>query len=202
MNTLKDITTVNKLYTNFEDYKDKTITVGGWVRSIRDSKTFGFITISDGTDFNTLQIVFSDDKISNFDQVKRLNVGSAIIAKGVLIATPDAKQPFELQAEEIEIEGASTPDYPLQKKRHSLEFLRELTHLRQRTNTFQAVFRIRSMAAYAIHKFFQENNFVYVHTPIITASDCEGAGEMFKVTTLDINNIPVDEDGNIDYKKD
>ncbi|MBE5930084.1 MAG: asparagine--tRNA ligase, partial [Lachnospiraceae bacterium] len=179
----------------------KKVTVGGWVRSVRDSKAFGFIVLNDGTFFETLQVVYHDT-MDNFAEISKLNVGSAIIVTGELVATPDAKQPFEIQAEEVFVEGASTPDYPLQKKRHTLEFLRTMTHLRPRTNTFQAVFRVRSLIAYAIHKFFQERDFVYVHTPLITGSDCEGAGEMFRVTTMDMENVPKNEDGSVDYTKD
>ena len=196
-----ELTTIRELFKNREGYLDKEVTVGGWIRSIRDSKTFGFIVLNDGSYFDTLQIVYHD-KMENFAEVSKLNVGAAIIVKGTLVATPQAKQPFEIQAEEVVIEGASAPDYPLQKKRHSLEYLRTISHLRPRTNTFQAVFRIRSMAAYAIHQFFQERGFVYVHTPLITASDCEGAGEMFQVTTLDLNNIPKDKEGNVDFAQD
>ena len=196
-----DLITIRELYRNKENYLDKNITVGGWVRSVRDSKTFGFIVLNDGTFFETLQIVYSDN-LNNFNEISKLNVGSAIIVSGKLVATPQAKQPFEIQAEEVFIEGASTPDYPLQKKRHSMEFLRTITHLRPRTNTFQAVFRVRSLAAYAIHKFFQERDFVYVHTPLITGSDCEGAGEMFQVTTMDLSNVPMTEDGKVDFSQD
>ena len=196
-----DLITIRELYRNKENYLDKTITVGGWVRSVRDSKTFGFIVLNDGTFFETLQIVYSDN-LNNFNEISKLNVGSAIIVSGKLVATPQAKQPFEIQAEEVFVEGASTPDYPLQKKRHSMEFLRTITHLRPRTNTFQAVFRVRSLAAYAIHKFFQERDFVYVHTPLITGSDCEGAGEMFQVTTMDLTNVPMTEDGKVDFSQD
>ncbi len=196
-----DLITVRELYRNRENYLEKTITVGGWVRSVRDSKTFGFIVLNDGTFFETLQIVYHDT-LDNFAEINRLNVGSAILVTGKLVATPQAKQPFEIQAEEVVLEGASTPEYPLQKKRHTLEFLRTMTHLRPRTNTFQAVFRVRSLAAYAIHKFFQERDFVYVHTPLITGSDCEGAGEMFQVTTMDLNNIPMTEDGKVDFTQD
>ena len=188
-------------YREREKFLDKEVTVGGWVRSVRDSKTFGFIVLHDGSFFETLQIVYHDS-MENFAEISKLNVGAAIIVKGTLVATPQAKQPFEIQAEEIIVEGASAPDYPLQKKRHSLEYLRTMTHLRPRTNTFQAVFRIRSLCAYAIHKFFQEQGFVYVHTPLITGSDCEGAGEMFRVTTLDMKNPPLTEEGNIDYSQD
>ena len=195
------LTTVKEIYRNREQYLDKEITVGGWVRSVRDSKAFGFIVLHDGSFFETLQIVYHDN-MENFAEVSKLNVGAAIIVKGTLVATPQAKQPFEIQASEVFVEGGSAPDYPLQKKRHSLEYLRTMTHLRPRTNTFQAVFRVRSLCAYAIHKFFQERDFVYVHTPLITGSDCEGAGEMFQVTTLDPKNIPMTEDGKVDYSQD
>ena len=196
-----ELVTVRELYRNREQYLGKKVTVGGWVRSVRDSKAFGFIVLNDGTFFETLQVVYHDT-MDNFAEVSKLNVGSAIIVTGELVATPDAKQPFEIQAEEVFVEGTSTPDYPLQKKRHTLEFLRTMTHLRPRTNTFQAVFRVRSLTAYAIHKFFQERDFVYVHTPLITGSDCEGAGEMFRVTTMDMENVPKNEDGSVDYTKD
>ncbi len=192
---------IKSLYHDKEKYIDKKISVGGWVRNNRDSKTFGFIVLNDGSFFEPLQIVYGD-KLANFAQISKLNVGSAVIATGTLVATPDAKQPFEIQADSIEIEGMSTADYPLQKKRHTFEYLRTITHLRARTNTFQAVFRVRSLIAYAIHTFFQERGFVYVHTPIITGSDCEGAGEMFQVTTLDLENLPKTEDGKVDYSKD
>lgn len=195
------LTTVKEIYREREKFLNREVTVGGWVRSVRDSKTFGFIVLHDGSFFETLQIVYHDS-MENFAEISKLNVGAAIIVKGTLVATPQAKQPFEIQAEEIIVEGASAPDYPLQKKRHSLEYLRTMTHLRPRTNTFQAVFRIRSLCAYAIHKFFQEQGFVYVHTPLITGSDCEGAGEMFRVTTLDMKNPPLTEEGNIDYSQD
>ena len=184
-----ELVTVKELYKHREQYLDKEITVGGWIRSIRDSKTFGFIVVNDGTFFETLQVVYHDT-MENFADISKLNVGAAIIVKGTLVATPQAKQPFEIQATEVVVEGASAPDYPLQK------------HLRPRTNTFQAVFRVRSLIAYAIHQFFQERGFVYVHTPIITGSDCEGAGEMFRVTTLDMENIPKNEDGTVDYSQD
>ena len=195
------LTTVKEIYRNREEYLDKEVTVGGWVRSVRDSKTFGFIVLHDGSFFETLQVVYHDT-MENFQAISKLNVGAAIVVKGTLVATPQAKQPFEIQATEIMVEGDSAADYPLQKKRHSMEYLRTISHLRPRTNTFQAVFRIRSMAAYAIHQFFQERGFVYVHTPLITASDCEGAGEMFQVTTLDLNNIPKDKEGNVDFAQD
>ena len=196
-----ELISVKELFRNKEQYLDKKVTVGGWVRSIRDSKTFGFIVINDGTFFEPLQVVYGD-KLDNFAEINKINVGAALIVTGTLVATPQAKQPFEIQADEVVIEGASTPDYPLQKKRHTLEYLRTITHLRARTNTFQAVFRVRSLAAYAIHQFFQERGFVYVHTPLITGSDCEGAGEMFRVTTLDMDETPRTEDGKIDYSQD
>ena len=186
---------IKDLYENKENFIDKEIEVGGWVRSIRDSKTFGFIVLNDGTCFKPLQL-------DNFSEVSKTNIGAALIVKGKLVATPNAKQPFEIQAEEVIIEGESTGDYPLQKKRHSFEYLRTISHLRPRTNTFAAVFRVRSVLAYAIHKFFQEQGFVYTHTPIITGSDAEGAGEMFRVTTLDMNNLPKKEDGTVDNSKD
>lgn len=195
------LTTIREIYKNREEYLNQEITVGGWVRSVRDSKTFGFIVLHDGSYFQTLQIVYNDS-MDNFSDVSKLNVGAAIIVKGKLVATPQAKQPFEIQAEEVTVEGASAPDYPLQKKRHTLEYLRTMTHLRPRTNTFQAVFRVRSLLAYAIHKFFQERGFVYVHTPLITGSDAEGAGEMFQVTTLDLQNLPLSEDGKVDFSQD
>lgn len=196
-----ELTTIRELYRSREEYLGKKVSVGGWVRSVRDSKAFGFIVLNDGTFFETLQIVYHDT-MENFAEISKLNVGSAILVTGELVATPDAKQPFEIQAEEVTVEGASTPDYPLQKKRHTLEFLRTMTHLRPRTNTFQAVFRVRSLIAYAIHKYFQERDFVYVHTPLITGSDCEGAGEMFRVTTMDMENMPKNQDGSVDYTKD
>ncbi|MEE0173654.1 MAG: asparagine--tRNA ligase [Dorea formicigenerans] len=197
MNLIK----IRELYKNQEAYLDKEITVGGWVRSIRDSKAFGFIVINDGTFFTPLQVVYHDD-MENFEEISKLNVGAAVVVTGTLVATPQAKQPFEIQAKTVTVEGASAPDYPLQKKRHSFEYLRTIAHLRPRTNTFQAVFRVRSLTAYALHKFFQERGFVYVHTPIITGSDCEGAGEMFRVTTMDMENIPKTENGAVDYTQD
>ena len=192
---------IRELYKNQEAYLDKEITVGGWVRSIRDSKAFGFIVINDGTFFTPLQVVYHDD-MENFEEISKLNVGAAVVVTGTLVATPQAKQPFEIQAKTVTVEGASAPDYPLQKKRHSFEYLRTIAHLRPRTNTFQAVFRVRSLTAYALHKFFQERGFVYVHTPIITGSDCEGAGEMFRVTTMDMGNVPKTENGAVDYTQD
>ncbi len=196
-----ELINIRDLFRDKEKYFGNKVTVGGWVRSVRDSKTFGFIVVNDGTFFEPLQVVYHDN-MENFAKISKLNVGAAIIVTGTLIATPDAKQPFEIQADSIDVEGESTPDYPLQKKRHSMEYLRTITHLRPRTNTFQAVFRVRSLIAYAIHQFFQERNFVYVHTPLITGSDCEGAGEMFQVTTMDLNNVPKTEDGKVDYTKD
>ena len=196
-----DLINIRDLFRNREKYLGTTVKVGGWVRSVRDSKTFGFVVVNDGTFFEPLQVVYHDT-MENFAQISKLNVGAAVIVTGTLVATPEAKQPFEIQADTIEVEGESTPDYPLQKKRHSMEYLRTITHLRPRTNTFQAVFRVRSLIAYAIHQFFQERNFVYVHTPLITGSDCEGAGEMFQVTTMDLNNVPKTEEGRIDYSKD
>ncbi len=192
---------VRELYSSPEKFAGKTVKVGGWVRTVRDSKVFGFVELNDGSYFKSVQIVI-DDKLDNFSEVIHLNVGSAIIAEGELVLTPEAKQPFEIKASMIKVEGESAPDYPLQKKRHSLEFLRTIAYLRPRTNTFSAVFRIRSEAAYAIHKFFNERGFVYAHTPIITGSDCEGAGEMFRITTLDLDNVPKTEDGKTDYSKD
>ena len=196
-----NLVTVKDLYRNTDKYIDQTIEVGGWVRNIRDSKTFGFIVLNDGTFFETLQVVFHDT-MDNFAEICKLNVGAAIIVKGKLVATPQAKQKFEIQAESVVVEGPSTPDYPVQPKRHSMEFLRTITHLRPRTNTFQAVFRVRSLCAYAIHQFFQERGFVYVHTPLITGSDCEGAGEMFQVTTMDLNSVPKTEEGAVDFSQD
>lgn len=196
-----ELLSVREIFRNKEEYLGKEIEIGGWVRSIRDSKTFGFIVLNDGTFFEPIQVVYNDT-MENFAKVSKLNVGAALIVKGTLVATPQAKQPFEIQAKEVVIEGESTPDYPLQKKRHTLEYLRTITHLRARTNTFQAVFRVRSLCAYAIHKFFQERDFVYVHTPLITGSDCEGAGEMFQVTTMDLTNVPMTEDGKVDFSQD
>ena len=195
------MTTIKEVFCEREKFLDKKITIGGWVRSIRDSKTFGFIVVNDGTYFQPMQVVYGD-KLDNFAQVSKLNVGAAIIVTGTLVATPKAKQPFEIQAEEVLVEGASAPDYPLQKKRHTFEYLRTISHLRPRTNTFQAVFRVRSLTAYAIHRFFQERGFVYVHTPLITASDAEGAGEMFQVTTLNLADVPKNDKGEIDYTQD
>ena len=195
-------TELKSVFENIGSFDGKEVTVAGWVRTIRDSKKFGFIEINDGTYFKNTQIVFEDGVVDNYKEIAKLNVGSAIYVTGKIVATPEMKQPFEIKAEKIEIEGRSTPDYPLQKKRHSVEFLREIAHLRPRTNTFSAVFRVRSVAAFALHKFFNERNFVYVHTPLITGSDCEGAGEQFRVTTLDMTNPPLTEDGKVDFSKD
>ena len=196
-----ELTNIREIFRNKDKFADKEVTIGGWVRSNRNSKNFGFIVVNDGTFFEPVQVVYGNG-LDNYDEVGKINVGAAIIVRGTLVLTPDAKQPFEIQAAEVTVEGASTPDYPLQKKRHTFEYLRTISHLRPRTNTFEAVFRVRSLCAYAIHKFFQERDFVYVHTPLITGSDCEGAGEMFQVTTLDLNNLPMTEDGKVDFSKD
>ena len=193
---------IKKLIDGADAYADQSVTVCGWVRTLRDSKAIGFIEINDGSCFKGVQIVFEAAKLANYKDIAKLNVGSAIKVTGKLILTPNANQPFEINADEISVEGFSTPDYPLQKKRHSLEYLRTIAHLRPRTNTFNAVFRIRSEAAYAIHKFFIDRGFVYAHTPLISCSDCEGAGEMFKVTTFDLANVPKNEDGSVDYSED
>ncbi|MBQ8174714.1 MAG: asparagine--tRNA ligase [Clostridia bacterium] len=195
-------TLVREIYADSAALAEREITVGGWARSIRDSRAFGFIDLNDGSSFKGVQIVFEREKIENYDEIAHLNVGSAVVVTGILVLTPEAKQPFEIKAVRIEVEGTSTPDYPLQKKRHTLEFLRDIAYLRPRTNLFSAVFRVRSEIAYAIHEFFHNRGFVYVHTPLITASDCEGAGEMFRVTTLDMENPPRTEDGKIDFSKD
>ncbi len=195
-------TVVKSLYRDTKTYGGKEVTVSGWVRTVRSSKNFGFIELNDGSFFSSVQIVIEAEKLDNYTELSKLNVGAAITVTGILELTPQAKQPFEIKAGEVTIDGSSTPDYPLQKKRHSFEYLRTIAHLRPRTNTFAAVFRVRSMIAYAIHRFFQERGFVYVHTPLITGSDCEGAGEMFRVTTLDMKNPPRTEDGEIDYSED
>ena len=192
---------IRELFHNTAAYIGKTVTVGGWVRSVRASKAFGFIVLNDGTFFTPLQVVYHDN-LNNFQEISKTNVGAALVVTGTIVETPEAKQPFEMQAESVLIEGASAPDYPLQKKRHTLEFLRTMTHLRPRTNTFQAVFRVRSLIAFAIHQFFRERDFVYVHTPIITGSDCEGAGEMFQVTTMNLNHLPRTEDDKVDFNQD
>ncbi len=194
-------TTVKSLFANPEQFADKEISISGWVRTIRSSNVFGFIEINDGTFFKNIQVVFESQILENYKEIASMNVGAALNITGTFVLTPDAKQPFELKATAIDVEGTSTPDYPLQKKRHSLEFLRSIAYLRPRTNTFSAVFRVRSLAAYAIHKFFNERDFLYVHTPIITGSDCEGAGEMFRVTTMDMENVPM-VDGKPDFSQD
>ncbi len=196
-----ELISVRELFKNTDAYADKEVQIGGWVRNRRPSKQFGFIVLNDGTYFTPVQVVYNDS-IENFQEISKINIGAALIVKGKLVLTPGSKQPFEIQAESVTVEGPSTGDFPLQPKRHSMEFLRTITHLRPRTNTFQAVFRVRSLAAMAIHQFFQDRDFVYVHTPLITGSDCEGAGEMFQVTTLDLNNVPKTEDGKIDFSQD
>ncbi|QOR33910.1 asparagine--tRNA ligase [Clostridium sp. 'deep sea'] len=198
---MQDFTLIKQLFRNSESFSDKEIIVTGWVRSNRASNKFGFLAINDGSFFNALQVVY-EEELSNFKDACKFNIGTALIIKGKLVLTPNAKQPFELKASEIIVEGESTPDFPLQKKRHSFEYLRSIAHLRPRTNTFAAVNRVRSEAAFALHKFFNDRGFVYVHTPIITGSDCEGAGEMFRVTTLNLSDIPKDEQGKVDYNKD
>ncbi len=195
-------TEIRQIYADMQSFGGKTVTLGGWVRSVRDSKAFGFIDLNDGSSFKGIQVVFERENLANYDEIAKLNVGSAVVVTGVVTLTPEMKQPFELKAASVEVEGTSTPDYPLQKKKHSLEFLREIAYLRPRTNLFSAVFRVRSEVAFAIHEFFNSRGFVYVHTPLITGSDCEGAGEMFRVTTLDMNDVPKTEDGKVDYTKD
>ena len=193
---------IREIYQNPEGFGGKSVTVGGWVRNLRDSKAFGFIDLNDGSYFKSIQVVFERERVENYDAIAAQNVGAALVVTGILTLTPGAKQPFELKADKIEVEGASTPDYPLQPKRHSVEFLREQAYLRPRTNLFSAVFRVRSEVAYAIHSFFHDRGFVYVHTPIITASDAEGAGEMFRITTLDMKNPPLTDAGEVDYSQD
>ena len=193
---------IKSIYNDPASFGGKTVTVGGWVRNLRDSKAFGFIDLNDGSSFKSIQVVFEREKVANYDEIASMNVGAALVVTGVIELTPEAKQPFELKATKVEVEGTSTPDYPLQPKRHTVEYLREQAYLRPRTNLFSAVFRVRSEVAYAIHSFFHSRGFVYVHTPIITGSDAEGAGEMFRVTTIDPENPPRTEDGKIDYSKD
>ena len=194
--------TIAELFAHSEQYADQVITVCGWCRSIRASNAFGFLTLNDGSCFNNLQVVLEENQLTNYREITAQNIGAAFCATGRFVLTPDAKQPFELKATAVNVEGTSTPDYPLQNKKHSMEFLRSIAHLRPRANTFNAVFRVRSKAAYAIHKFFNENGFVYVHTPIVTGSDCEGAGEMFRITTLDLEDLPRTEEGKVDFSKD
>ena len=196
-----DLVSVRELFKNTDAYIGKQVRIGGWVRNRRPSKQFGFIVLNDGTYFTPVQVVYNDS-IENFQEISKINIGAALIVEGTVVATPNSQQAFEIQASTVTVEGASTGDYPLQPKRHTLEFLRTMTHLRPRTNTFQAVFRVRSLAAHAIHCFFQERDFVYVHTPLITGSDCEGAGEMFQVTTMDLSNVPMTEDGKVDFSQD
>ncbi len=193
---------IRELYSDTQSFGNQKVTVGGWARSIRDSKAFGFIDLNDGSCFKGVQVVFEREIIENYDEIAKQNVGTALVVTGTVVLTPENKQPFEIKATSVEVEGSSTPDYPLQKKRHTVEYLREQAYLRPRTNLFSAVFRVRSEAAYAIHSFFHDRGFVYVHTPLITGSDCEGAGEMFRVTTLDVDNPPRTEDGKIDWSQD
>ena len=193
---------LRELFRNTAEYQDKEVLIKGWVRNNRNSNKFGFIELNDGSFFKSVQVVYEEEFIDNFEEISKAYVATALAVKGTVVLTPNAKQPFEIKAKEVVVEATSTPDYPLQPKRHSMEFLREIAHLRPRSNMFSAVYRVRSLVAYAIHKFFQEQHFVYVHTPIITGSDCEGAGEMFRVTTLDMDNPPRNEDGSIDYSQD
>ncbi len=195
-------TTVAQIYKDKESFGGKTVTVCGWARSIRASNAFGFIELNDGSYFSNVQVVFEADKLENYTEIAKQNVGAALVVTGTLELTPEAKQPFEIKAETVAVEGASTPDFPIQKKRHTLEFLRTIPHLRPRTNLYSAVFRVRSEAAFALHEFFHSRGFVYVHTPIITTSDAEGAGEMFRVTSLDLDDLPKTEDGKVDYAED
>ena len=196
-----DYTLVKQLYKNIDEFSGKTVKLAGWVRTLRDSKNFGFIELNDGSFFNNVQIVF-DNTLNNFEEIRKLSISSSIEVEGEVIKTENAKQPFEIKATNITIVNLANLDYPLQKKRHSFEYLRTVAHLRPRTNTFNAVFRVRSVLSYAIHKFFQEKGFVYVHAPLITGSDCEGAGEMFRVTTMDMKNPPLDENGEVDFSQD
>ena len=197
-----DRTTIAAIFADQEALGGQTVTVCGWARTIRDMKTFGFLELNDGSCFRNLQVVFADNQVENFREIAKSNVGASFVVPGTVVLTPEAKQPFEIQADQVLVEGVSNADYPLQKKRHSFEYLRTISHLRPRTNTFQAVFRVRSLIAYAIHKYFQEQGFVYVHTPLITGSDCEGAGEMFQVTTMDLANVPKKDDGTVDFSQD
>lgn len=196
-----ETTLIKNLYRETNNFSGKGVKISGWVRTIRDSKAFGFIELNDGSFFKNVQVIF-EDSLENFKEISKLPLSTSLSVEGTLILTPESKQPFEIKAKKITIEGKSSSDYPLQKKRHTLEYLRTIAHLRPRSNTFSAVFRVRSLAAYAVHKFFQEKGFVYVNTPVITGSDCEGAGEMFRITTLDLNNVPKDQSGNIDFLQD
>ena len=195
-------TAVKAIYADMTAFAEKEVTVGGWVRNLRDSKAFGFIDLNDGSCFKSVQVVFEREKLENYDEIAAQNIGAALVVRGKVSLTPEMKQPFEIKATQITVEGTSTPDYPLQNKRHTVEYLREQAYLRPRTNLFSAVFRVRSEVAFAIHSFFHARGFVYVHTPLITGSDCEGAGEMFRVTTLDPNDPPRKEDGSVDWSKD
>ena len=195
-------TKIAQIFADQEQFGSKEITVCGWARTIRDMKSFGFVELNDGSCFKNLQVVLDANVLDNYKEIAGQNVGAALIVTGTVVLTPEAKQPLEIKASKVQVEGTSTPDYPLQKKRHSVEYLRTIQHLRPRTNLFSATFRVRSVAAHAIHCFFQDRGFVYAQTPLITASDCEGAGEMFQVTTLDLNNVPKTEDGQVDYSKD
>ena len=195
-------TAVKAIYADMDAFAEKEVTVGGWVRNLRDSKAFGFIDLNDGSCFKSVQVVFEREKLDNYDEIAAQNIGAALVVRGIVRLTPEMKQPFEIKATQIAVEGTSTPDYPLQNKRHTVEYLREQAYLRPRTNLFSAVFRVRSEVAFAIHSFFHARGFVYVHTPLITGSDCEGAGEMFRVTTLDPNDPPRKEDGSVDWSKD
>ena len=197
----KEFIEIKQLYRNKEQYIDKTVKVAGWIRTSRMSKNFGFIELNDGSFFKNMQIVI-DEKLENFKEIGKLPISTSLLIEGTLVATQNAKQPVEIQATKIVVEGESDNSYPLQKKRHTVEYLRTIAHLRPRSNLFSAAFRVRSVAAYAIHKFFQDRNFVYAHSPIITGSDCEGAGEMFRLTTLDLNDVPKTEDGKVDYSQD
>ena len=198
---MKDIQ-LRELHRNTAAYDGKEVVVRGWVRTNRSSNKFGFIELNDGTFFKSVQVVYEAEKLTNYEEIAKAPISSALMVRGTLVLTPEAKQPFEIKADEVVMEADSAADYPLQKKRHSMEFMREIAHLRPRSNTFSAVFRVRSLVAYAIHKFFQDNDFVYVHTPIITGSDCEGAGEMFQVTTLDLENVLKNQDGSVDFTQD
>lgn len=198
---MKDIT-LRQLWRNTSEYENREVTVHGWIRNNRSSNKFGFIELNDGSFFKSVQVVYEQEFIDNFEEISKAYVATSLEVKGTCVPTPEAKQPFEIKASKISIEGTSEPDYPLQPKRHSMEFLREIAYLRPRSNTFSAVFRVRSLVAYALHQFFQERDFVYVHTPIITGSDCEGAGEMFQVTTMNLSDIPRNEDGSVDYSQD
>lgn len=202
MSIKNQVVSLRELNLKFKEYDNKEVTVCGWIKSLRSSNVFGFIALNDGTYFKNVQIVIEEKKLPDYKDIVKLNIGSSVFVTGILAVTPDAPQPFEIKADKVVIEGASTPDYPLQNKKHSFDFLRSISHLRPRANTFNAVFRVRSVAAQAIHKFFSENNFVYVNTPIVTASDAEGAGEMFRITTFDPDTAPRDENGNVDYTKD